>query len=193
MSWLSGHRSGVVRWAIGARCGSGVGDRSTIFWNVRSSAADIALGAAMDTYNAPLAQPGAPPEKGVYATSADASKAPISQFVAVANEYRLAACRVPRRTILRASPTMSWARMASAETELKTAAGSWDRNLSNLAKLALAGLYHQTARDAQAIDLYNAIAAKPSDDRVGGRGATGPGRSVCREANRIRLGPCGPK
>jgi predicted negative regulator of RcsB-dependent stress response len=52
---------------------------------------------------------------------------------------------------------------ASAETELKTAANSWDHNLANLAKLALAGLYHQTARDSQAIDLYNALAAKPSD------------------------------
>ena len=50
-----------------------------------------------------------------------------------------------------------------AETELKAAAGSWDRNLSNLAKLALAGLYHQTNRDSQAIDLYNALAAKPSE------------------------------
>ena len=46
---------------------------------------------------------------------------------------------------------------------MKTAAGAWDRNLSNLAKLALAGLYHQTGRDAQAIDLYNALAAKPSE------------------------------
>jgi predicted negative regulator of RcsB-dependent stress response len=45
---------------------------------------------------------------------------------------------------------------------LKAAAGAWDRNLSNLAKLALAGLYHQTNRDAEAIDLYNGIAAKPS-------------------------------
>jgi predicted negative regulator of RcsB-dependent stress response len=50
-----------------------------------------------------------------------------------------------------------------AETELKAAAGAWDRNLSNLAKLALAGLYHQTNRDAEAIELYNALAAKPSD------------------------------
>jgi predicted negative regulator of RcsB-dependent stress response len=32
-----------------------------------------------------------------------------------------------------------------------------------LAKLALAGLYHQTARDAQAINLYNELAAKPSE------------------------------
>jgi predicted negative regulator of RcsB-dependent stress response len=54
---------------------------------------------------------------------------------------------------------------AAAETELKTAADAWswgDKNLSNLAKLALAGIYHQTNRDAQAIEIYNALAAKPS-------------------------------
>jgi predicted negative regulator of RcsB-dependent stress response len=45
---------------------------------------------------------------------------------------------------------------------LTAASHSWDRNLSNLAKLALAGLYHQTARDNDAIDLYNEIATKPS-------------------------------
>jgi predicted negative regulator of RcsB-dependent stress response len=50
----------------------------------------------------------------------------------------------------------------NAETELKAAAGSWNRNLANLAKLALAGLYHQTNRDSEAIDLYNQLAAKPS-------------------------------
>ena len=62
-----------------------------------------------------------------------------------------------------ALPFQELGQNAQAETELKTAAGSWDRNLSNLAKLALAGLYHQTGRDAQAIDLYNAVAAKPSE------------------------------
>jgi predicted negative regulator of RcsB-dependent stress response len=51
----------------------------------------------------------------------------------------------------------------SAETELKTAAGSWNRNLSSLAKLALANLYHQTARDSQAIDILTALAAKPTE------------------------------
>jgi predicted negative regulator of RcsB-dependent stress response len=45
---------------------------------------------------------------------------------------------------------------------LATASHAWDRNLSNLAKLALAGLYHQTSRDNDAIDLYNQIVAKPS-------------------------------
>ena len=60
------------------------------------------------------------------------------------------------------SPTQDLGQNGPAETELKAAADSWDRNLANLAKLALAGLYHQTGRDAQAIDLYNALVAKPS-------------------------------
>jgi predicted negative regulator of RcsB-dependent stress response len=46
---------------------------------------------------------------------------------------------------------------------LKTATGAWDRNLANLAKLALAGLYHQMDRDPEAINLYTALAAKPSE------------------------------
>ena len=50
-----------------------------------------------------------------------------------------------------------------AETELKTAAGSWNRNLANLAKLALAGLYRKTSRDSDAIAIYNQLATKPSD------------------------------
>jgi predicted negative regulator of RcsB-dependent stress response len=51
---------------------------------------------------------------------------------------------------------------AQAETALKAVAGSWNRNLANLAKVALASLDHQTGRDTQAVDLYNQIIAKPS-------------------------------
>jgi tetratricopeptide (TPR) repeat protein len=49
-----------------------------------------------------------------------------------------------------------------AESELKKASEAWDVNLSSLGKFALAGFYHQTGKDAQAIDLYNALIAKPS-------------------------------
>jgi predicted negative regulator of RcsB-dependent stress response len=131
------------------------------FWTVRSSAANTALGAALDTYVAPLAEPGAPAETGVYATAADRSKAANQKFVAVAQQYGW----LPEGAKAHYFAGVTYSELgqtASAETELKTAMGSWDRNVSNLAKLALAGLYQQTARGAQAIDLYNALVAKPS-------------------------------
>src|SRR5208283_1829594 len=126
------------------------------------AAADSALGAALDVYIAPLAQPGAPAQKGIYATAGERSKEANREFVAIAAQYGW----LPEGAKAHYFAGITYqdlSQTASAETELKAAAGSWDRNIANLAKLALAGLYHQTARDAQAIDLYNELAAKPSE------------------------------
>jgi len=128
----------------------------------RGISADTALGAALDTYIAPLAQPGAPAENGVYASSAERSKAANGEFLAVAKQYGW----LPEGAKAHYFAGVTYEELsqnAAAETELKAAAGAWDRNLSNLAKLALAGLYQQTNRDQQAIDLYNGLASKPSD------------------------------
>jgi tetratricopeptide (TPR) repeat protein len=133
-----------------------------IFWNLRSTAADAALGAAMDTYNAQLAQPGLPAGNGVYATASDRLKAANKQFSDVAHNYSLLSQGTKARYFAGIT-NAELGQNASAETDLKAAADSWDRNVSNLAKLALAGLYHQTGRDAQAIDLYNAMISKPSE------------------------------
>ena len=51
----------------------------------------------------------------------------------------------------------------SAEDTLKQVAGSWDHELASLGKLALAGLYRQSGRDAQAVDVYNDLTAHPTD------------------------------
>jgi predicted negative regulator of RcsB-dependent stress response len=129
---------------------------------VSSTKADSALGAALDTYDAPLAQPGAPAEIGIYPTASERSKAANQQFAAVAKEYGWLP-QGAKAHYFAGITDQELGQTAQAETELKTAAGSWDRNLSNLANLALARLYHQTGRDGQAIDLYNALAAKPSE------------------------------
>jgi len=161
VTWVSGHRSGVVQATIAVAVVVIVLVGGWIFWDMRSSAASTELGAAMDTYSSPLATPGAPPENGIYSTAAERAKAANQQFQAVADKYSL----LPEGTKARYFAGVTDAelgRTGPAETELKAAADSWDRNLANLAKLALAGLYHQTNRDAQAIELYNAIVAKPS-------------------------------
>jgi tetratricopeptide (TPR) repeat protein len=161
VNWVSGHRSSVVRWAVSGTAVVLLGLAAAILWNVKSASADAALGAALDTYSAPLSVPGAPPEKDTYATSSARSKAANQEFVAVAQQYGW----LPEGAKAHYFAGVTYEDLGQngpAETELKAAAGSWDHDLANLAKLALAGLYHQTSRDSQAIDLYNALIAKPS-------------------------------
>ena len=160
-NWVSGHRSGVLRWVIVGGVALVVVIGALIFWNLRSTAADTALGAAMDTYNAPLVQPGLPAGNGIYATSADRTKAANSQFAQVVKDYGWLPQGAKAHYFLGITDE-EMGQNASAETELKDASGAWDRNQANLAKLALAGLYRQTSRDSQAIDIYNALVAKPS-------------------------------
>jgi predicted negative regulator of RcsB-dependent stress response len=161
VNWVTEHRSNVLRWVITGAVVLAVVIGGLLFWNMRSAAAEKALGAALDVYSATLTAPGAPAEQGSYATAADRAKAANQQFVAVANQYGM----TPQGTKAKYFAGVTYQELgqnASAETQLKDAAGSWDRNVANLAKLALANLYHQTGRDPQAIDLYNEVAGKPS-------------------------------
>lgn len=160
-SWIGEHKTSVVRWVITAGVVLVLGAGALIYWFMRSSAADAALGAALDVYTSPLALPGAPPEPGVYATAADRAKEANREFVAVAQDFGW----LPEGSKAHYFAGVTYVELGQnglAETQLTAASHSWDRNLSNLAKLALAGLYHQTSRDNEAIALYNQIAAKPS-------------------------------
>ncbi|MGH9562660.1 MAG: tetratricopeptide repeat protein [Terracidiphilus sp.] len=160
-SWVGEHSATVVRWAITAGAILVVVIGGLIFWNVRSSAADAALGAALDVYTTPLQQPGAPSEPGVYATEADRAKEANREFVAVAHDYSM----LPEAAKAHYFAGVTYEELGQngqAEAELKTASHSWDRNVANLAKVALAGLYRQTSRNDEAIALYNEIIAKPS-------------------------------
>lgn len=162
VNWLSGHRTGLLKWVIAAVVVVVLGVGALIFWNLRASAANSALGAALDVYSAPLAQPGLPAENGVYSTAAERSKAANKQFAAVAEQYG----SMPAGTKAHYFAGVTYEELgqnSSAETELNIASKAWDRNVANLAKLALAGLYERTSRESQAIEIYNGLIAKPSD------------------------------
>ena len=161
VDWLGEHRTSVIRFSIAAVVVLALVIAGLIFYNQRSSAAETALGVALDTYSSPLAQPGQPAEKGVYAKAADRAKAANQQFVQVASQYGW----LPEGAKAHYFAGLTYQELgqtASAESELKAAAGAWDGNLASLAKFALAGFYHQTGRDAQAIELYNGLIAKPT-------------------------------
>ena len=161
IDWLGEHRSGVMKWVIVGVVALVVVVGGLIFWNVQNGAAENALGAALDAYSAPLNTPGAPAQPGFYNTAADRSKAANQKFLDVAKNYGW--LPVAAKAHYFAGVTyQELGQQGQAESELKTAAGAWNGDVANLANLALAGLYHQTGRDSQAIDLYNALIAKPS-------------------------------
>jgi len=159
--WVGEHRTGVLRWVISVAAVLILTVATLVLWNTKSAAADLALGAAMDVYSTPLAQPGEPPLPNAYTTAQARATEANREFVAVAHDFSW----LPQATKAHYFAGITYEDLGQngpAESELKQAADSWNRNIANLARLALAGLYHQTGRDSQAIDLYNELIAKPS-------------------------------
>jgi tetratricopeptide (TPR) repeat protein len=160
-SWLGEHRSGALRLIIGAVAVLVLAIAALVYWNMRTTAADLALGGAMDVYSAPLAQPGEPAMSGIYTTAQARATEANREFVAVAHNFS----GLPEAAKAHYFAGVTYEDLGQngpAETELETAAGAWNHDLSNLAKLALAGLYRQTGRDDQATSLYQELANKPS-------------------------------
>jgi tetratricopeptide (TPR) repeat protein len=134
-----------------------------VIYNSRSDAASAAFGTAMETYQSTLSQPGQPVAPGAktYASAAERAKAANGQFVAVADKYGM----MPDGRTARYFAGLTYMESGQpkqAEDTLKKVADGWNSNLASLAKFALAELYRSTSRDAQAIDLYNQLAAKPT-------------------------------
>jgi tetratricopeptide (TPR) repeat protein len=161
VGWVEENRTSVIRFSIAVVVVLALVIAGFVLYHQRSEAAETAMGSALDVFTSQLAQPGQPVTKGVYATSADRAKAANAQFVQVASQYGW--LPVAAKAHYFAGLTyQELGQNASAETELKAAADSWDSNVASLAKFALAGFYHHTGRDGQALEIYNALIAKPT-------------------------------
>jgi hypothetical protein len=160
-SWVGEHRSGVLRWAAMAAAVLVVLVGGLVYWNVRSSAADTALGGAVDVYDTPLVQPGEPVDPYTYTTAAARSKEANREFLAVAHNFSWLP-QAAKAHYFAGITDEELGQYGPAESELKIAAASWNGNLANLAKVALAGLYRQTSRDSEAVSIYQDLANHPS-------------------------------
>lgn len=132
-------------------------------YSYRSEKASVGLGAAMQIYQTPIADPAQPAPAGTktYASSTERAKAANGAFMDVANHYGMTKDgRVAR--YFGGLTYVEEGQYDSAETQLKQVAGGWDKNLAALAKLALAQMYRQTARDQQAVEVYNELSAHPT-------------------------------
>ena len=135
-----------------------------VLYNSRASQASVAFGAAMQAYQTPLASPGqaVPPGVKTYPSVAERAKAANELFMGVADKYGM----TPDGKVSRYFGGLTYmeeGQNGPAESTLKQVASGWNGDLAALAKLSLAQLYRQTGRDPQAIDLYNELAAKPTN------------------------------
>jgi tetratricopeptide (TPR) repeat protein len=163
IGWLQLHRTHAIRFAIAIVIIVALIVTGAVVYHTRSNNAEIAFGKAMDIYTTPLRQPGQPvaPGEPSYATSAERAKAANPLFVDAASRYRW--WKIGANAEYFAGLTyLDMGQTGPAESSLQKAAGSHDHALAALAKMALAGLYRQTGRSGQAVDLYQQIIKDPT-------------------------------
>lgn len=161
--WLQVNQKTAIRTAIIALVVILLVVGGAIFYNTRSAAADDAFGVAMNVFVTPIAQPGQqiPPGTKTFANAADRAKAANPLFLDVANKYGFT--EAGHNALYFAG--LSYGDMnnnAQAETYLNKAASAGNANTSSLAKLALANLYTQSARNADAIKLLQDLVKHPT-------------------------------
>lgn len=163
VDWFGEHRTKVIQAAVAAVILLAIVIAGLVVYSQRSTAADLAFGQAMDTYNAPLATAGQPPAPGekTFPTAAARATAANQQFVQVAKQYGLL---LPGKTAsyFAGLTAIDMGQPGSAETYLKKIADGGDAPLASLAKLALANLYQQLNRNSEAVVFYNQLIAKPT-------------------------------
>lgn len=128
----------------------------------RSDKAANAFGVALKTYQSPIRPLNAPvdPTNESYSTAQERAQAANQEFVAAADKFGMT--EGGRNARYYAGVTFAeLGQNASAEAAFKNAE-SGSRDIGNLARVALASLYHSTGRDSQAIDELKDVMAHPS-------------------------------
>ncbi len=163
ISWAQEHQSmliaaGIVVAVIAAAVIGG-------WWYVdyRNDQAQSQLAGAIEQYSAPIRPAGEPanPEMQSFASAQERAKTTNTEFTRIADKYSF----TESGRVARYFAGITFHEMgdnAAAEKNLTEVAGSRSKEIASLAKLALAGIYHDTNRDSQAIAIYKELADHPT-------------------------------
>jgi tetratricopeptide (TPR) repeat protein len=163
IGWLQEHRSSVLKVAVPAVIAIVAILAGVIFYNQRSEAALVALGKGFTIYASPVRQAGMPEQmaKESFASYPDRAKAANQQFVDTANKYGWTLSG-KNAEYFAGVTFMEMGQNGEAEKAFHKTVDSGNANLESLGKLALAGLYSQSKRETEAIDLLKQLIAKPT-------------------------------
>lgn len=163
ITWAVEHRSKLIAAAVVLAVVAAAAMGAWALVNYRNQQASQELSGALQKYNAPIRPAEQPPipDQLSYASGAERAKAAHADFARIADKYSFT--RNGRIARYFAGITLhDMGDDAGADKQLQQAAGSSDREVASLAKLALASIYQETNKTQQAIDLYKSLIDKPT-------------------------------
>jgi len=163
ISWAQEHQSKLVAAGIVIAVIIAAAIGGWWYVNYRNDQAQSQLSAAIEKYGAPIRPAGEPasPETLSFASAQERSKVANAEFTGIADKYSF----TQSGRLARYFAGITFHEMgdnAAAEKDLNEVAGSHSTEVASLAKLALAGIYHDSGRDSQAIALYKELADHPT-------------------------------
>jgi TolA-binding protein len=121
------------------------------------------LSTAVRTFETPVRPPGVPPQPGYdsFASTPERATAARKQFQEIVDKYpHTHTADMARYFVGLAAAQLN--DNAAAERNLQESANASNADLAALGKFALASVYRAENKDAQAIDLYKQLIAKPT-------------------------------
>jgi TolA-binding protein len=161
--WSVEHKSKLIVAVVIVLAVAGATAGSWYYFNQQDQKASLEMGVAVRTLNTPVRPPNMPaqPDAPSFASVSERATAAHKQFQAIVDKYPHTHSAEFARYFLGVTAA-DLGDNASAEREFQKVISSANSDVAALAKMALASVYRNTARNKQAIELYKQLAAKPS-------------------------------
>ena len=161
--WSVEHQAKLIAAVIAAVVIAAIAFGGWYYVNTQDEKASAELSTAVRTFETPVRPAGVPPQPGydTFASPQERATAARKQFQEIVDKYpHTHTADMARYFVGLASSQLN--DNAAAERSLQEAANSSNADLAALGKFALAAVYRAENKDAQAVDLYNQLIAKPT-------------------------------
>lgn len=161
--WSVEHRNSLIAGAIIIAVVAVATAGTWYYLNKQDEKASLEMSQAVRVLDTPVRPANMPPQPDYpsFASAQERAAAAQKKFQAIVDKYpHTRAAEVAKYFVGVTASDMS--DMATAEANLKSVVSSGNGDLSALAKMALAAVYRNSNRNAQAIDLYKQLIDKPT-------------------------------
>jgi TolA-binding protein len=161
--WSVEHKPTIIYGAIAIVVLVAIVGGGWFYINQQDQKASLSVAQAVRTLNTPVRPANMPasPEQPSFASTKERATEAHKQFQAIVDSYpHTRAAEFARYFLGLTSADMG--DNADAEADLKNTASSHNADLCSLAKFALASIYRDTNRTADAISIYKDLIAKPT-------------------------------